>query len=347
MGGQRVYVVPGLDTESTRCASLCRKCERMPKIDLITGFLGSGKTTFLRKYAQYLIAQGKQIGILENDHGAVNVDMMLLQDLEGDQCELEMVSGGCDYDCHRRRFKTKLIAMGMSGYDRVLVEPSGVYDADEFYDVLHEEPLDGWYQIGNVIAIVNAGLEEELSEEAQYLLAEQVSGAGLVVLSRVQEETQERIDRTVARLNGLMEKYRCARRFSIGAPWDNVLAADWDSLTPQQMDRIGSCGYLVEDMVKLPVDRDNAFRSLYYMNLPMSEEELRQAAADLLGSSEYGRVMRVKGYAKTEDGRWLQLNAAADHIHTDITNRGQQILIVIGEDLDEERIGRRINKGHE
>ena len=83
----------------------------MVKIDLITGFLGAGKTTFLKKYAEYLIAKGQNIGILENDFGAVNVDMMLLQDLMGDNCELEMVSGGCDADCHRRRFKTKLIAI--------------------------------------------------------------------------------------------------------------------------------------------------------------------------------------------------------------------------------------------
>ena len=66
----------------------------MIKIDLITGFLGSGKTTFIKKYASYLLKKGMNIGILENDFGAVNVDMMLLQDLMGDNCELEMVSGG-------------------------------------------------------------------------------------------------------------------------------------------------------------------------------------------------------------------------------------------------------------
>ena len=104
----------------------------MIKIDLITGFLGSGKTTFLKQYAKYLMAQGKNIGILENDFGAVNVDMLLLQELRGDQCELEMISGGCDKETHRRRFRTKLISMGMSGYDRILVEPSGIYDVDEF-----------------------------------------------------------------------------------------------------------------------------------------------------------------------------------------------------------------------
>ena len=106
----------------------------MIQIDLITGFLGSGKTTFIRRYAKYLIDQGLNIGILENDFGAVNVDAMLLQDILGDNCTLEMVAGGCDADCHRRRFKTKLIAMGMCGYDRVLVEPSGIFDMDEFFD---------------------------------------------------------------------------------------------------------------------------------------------------------------------------------------------------------------------
>lgn len=126
----------------------------MVKIDLITGFLGSGKTDVFEKYAKRLIGAGAEYGILENDFGAVNVDMMLLQELEGEQCELEMISGGCDPETHRRRFRTKLIAMGMCGYDRVLVEPSGIYDMDEFFDVLHEEPLDQWYEIGNVIAVV-------------------------------------------------------------------------------------------------------------------------------------------------------------------------------------------------
>ena len=135
----------------------------MIRVDLITGFLGSGKTTFLKRYAQYLLGQGLKIGILENDYGAVNVDMLLLRDLEGENCGLDMVAGACDADCHKRRFKTKLIAMGMSGYDRVLIEPSGVFDADEFFDSLYEEPLDRWYEIGSVIAVVDASLEDGLS----------------------------------------------------------------------------------------------------------------------------------------------------------------------------------------
>ena len=66
----------------------------MVQVDLITGFLGSGKTTFLRRYVQYLVAQGHSVCILENDFGAVNVDAMLLQDLIGEHCDIETISGG-------------------------------------------------------------------------------------------------------------------------------------------------------------------------------------------------------------------------------------------------------------
>ena len=50
----------------------------MVQVDLITGFLGAGKTTFLRRYVRYLVEQGHNVCILENDFGAVNVDAMLV-----------------------------------------------------------------------------------------------------------------------------------------------------------------------------------------------------------------------------------------------------------------------------
>lgn len=79
----------------------------MVQVDLITGFLGSGKTTFMRHYARYMVQQGWNVCILENDFGAVNVDVMLLQDILGDHCDMESISGGCDCDTHQRRMRTK------------------------------------------------------------------------------------------------------------------------------------------------------------------------------------------------------------------------------------------------
>ena len=174
------------------------------KIDLITGLLGAGKTTLIRLYAEYLLGKGEKICILENDYGAVNVDMMFLQDLLGDRCELEMVIGGDGYEAHRRRFKTKLISMAMVGYDRVIVEPSGIYDVDEFFATLREEPLDRWYDPGNVIAVVSAETLPDLSEESAYLLASQVANAGCVILSKVRSADPEKVQETALFLNRIM-----------------------------------------------------------------------------------------------------------------------------------------------
>ena len=157
----------------------------MTKIDLITGILGSGKTTFIKKYASHLIEKGERIAILENDFGAVNVDMMILQELKCDNCTIEMIMGGGDHDCHRRRFKTQLISLGMQNYDRVIVEPSGIFDMDEFFDLLYESPLDKWYSIGSVIGIADAETEDVLSEQMEYLLASEAACCGKIYISKL------------------------------------------------------------------------------------------------------------------------------------------------------------------
>ena len=186
----------------------------MVQVDLITGFLGAGKTTFLRRYVRYLVAQGHNVCILENDFGAVNVDAMLVQDLLGPNCDLETISGGCDCDTHQRRMRTKLIAMAMRGFDRVVVEPSGIFDVDEFFDVLRDDPLDRWYHIGNVIAVVDAMLPETLSPQAEYVLASETANAGRVLVSRTQLAGQQQTAAAVAHLTRALEGCKCSRRFA-------------------------------------------------------------------------------------------------------------------------------------
>ena len=145
-------------------------------------------------------------------------------------------------------FKTKLISMGMCGYDRVIVEPSGIYDVDEFFDTLHEEPLDGWYQIGNVITVLDSNLEEDLPEGAEFLLASQAANAGCVVLSKTQETTEEEQKNAVSHLNRSLNNIGCKRQF------DEVFAKDWDKLTDEDFKQLLSCGYHMENYTQAGSD---------------------------------------------------------------------------------------------
>lgn len=305
----------------------------MVKVDLITGFLGAGKTTFIKKYARYLMDQGMNIGILENDLGAINIDMMLLHDLEGEQCELEMVSGGCDRDCYKRRFKTKLIAMGMCGYDRVLIEPSGVFDVDDFFDTLYEEPLDRWYQIGNVITVVDAALQTDLSREADYVLASEAADAGCVLLSRSQEVTEKQIQDTIRHLNRALKDIQCKRVLK-----DEIFVKNWEEFTDEDFQRILTSGYVAESYQKMSLEDSDIFDSLNFMNHGLSEPEMQHTAEQILKDPACGTVLRIKGFCQKEDKTWVELNATHHETLLRKTEAGQEVLIVIGQKLDEERI---------
>ena len=313
--------------------SAARGGSNMISIDLITGFLGSGKTTFIKKYAKYLIDQGKNIGILENDFGAVNVDAMLLQDILGENCTLEMVAGGCDADCHRCRFKTKLIAMGMCGYDRVLVEPSGIFDMDEFFDVLHEDPLDRWYEIGSVITVIDAGTDTTLSESSRFLLASQAAQAGTILYSHVQETQDCVLSTTKQYVADLMESLRCS------APSGQfILQKDWDKLLPADFENIMHSGYHSADYRKMWLDEKKTYDSLYFMNMEFTESFLRESCTQILKDPACGKVFRIKGFQKLPDNTWIAVNATHQNTEIHPVPNGQAILIVIGEGLHPEAI---------
>ena len=303
----------------------------MIKVDLVTGFLGSGKTTFIKKYGAYLLRKGLKIGILENDYGAVNVDTMLLQELEGDNCVIESVAGACDADCHRRRFKTKLIALGMLGLDRVIIEPSGVFDVDEFFDVLYEEPLDRWYERGSVVAIVDANLKDDLSEQSEYLLASQCAGAGAVLISKCPDSDKEIIANTISHINRSLERIGCKRRLS-----EEITSKPWDTLTDEDMQRISECGSVSENFVKT-LKEDHGFNSFYYMNLPFDSKRLCGICREIF-KNEPG-VFRIKGFVKEND-RFIQINAVRDRIDLQPVKNGQEIVIVIGENMNKDKTDR-------
>ena len=305
----------------------------MIPVDLITGFLGAGKTTFLLRYAAYLADQGEKLGILTYDHGAVNVDLPLLRSLSARGCTIETIAGGCDADCHRRRFRTRLIEMGMAGYDRVVIEPSGVFDMDEFFDTLAEPPLDRKYEIGSVIAIVDALPDRHTSAEEDFFLASQAAGAGAVVLSRTQLASAQQIAETVAHLR------RAAAAIRAELPGDAaIVTRPWDELTEADFAALSRCGHGAPDYVKTFGSEKLSIQSLPYLNLPLGREALTARVTALFSSPIYGKILRVKGFFE-EGGIWYQLNATHDSCRIEPVPPTRAALLVIGSALNEDAIG--------
>lgn len=313
----------------------------MTKIDLVTGILGSGKTTFIIKYAKYLMSNGMKIAILENDFGAVNVDMMMLQELKGDNCRLEMISGGCDADCHRRRFKTQLIALGMQHFDRIIIEPSGIFDMDEFFDTLYESPLDKWFEIGSIFSIVDAELNDSLSDQMEYLLGSEASCSGKLLISKLcavsdRESAAETTERILSHINRSMEYIGCRRRFSSG----DIVCTEWNTMTDNDLSSLMSAGYRNESYVKLFSNDDIRSMTHYFMHIRIKRDDLSGVAKSILSDEKCGKIYRIKGFTQDDDGSWLKLNAADGRIEITPVSNGQSVFIVIGDNVDKNAIDR-------
>lgn len=302
----------------------------MTKIDLITGFLGAGKTTFIRNYVLNLLAMGQKVCILENDYGAVNVDTMLLCDLVSDNLDIESVAGGCDSDCHRRRFKTKLITMGMKGYDRVIVEPSGLFDVDEFFDALYDEPLDSWYEIGSVVSLVESNLSIPLSNDGEKCLASEIANSGIIVFTKADVADDDCFKSVSSYINDVLARLKVNRNVNDFSIRRNVY-----DLTKEDINLIMNASYKRNDYIKFNVD-DSAFSSYYVMDSKFNLNEVKRAIPVLFNSSECGRIFRVKGFMY-EDG-WYEINATKDEILIKPVNEGQKVIIIIGEMLKEGKI---------
>ena len=306
----------------------------MTRIDLITGILGSGKTTFLLKYARHCMSRGENIAILENDFGAVNIDMLMLQELKEEGCRLEMIAGGCDADCHRRRFKTQLISLGMQHFDRVIVEPSGIFDMDEFFDILHDSPLDNWFKIGSVLTIADSEMEQQLSPQMEYLLGSQAACCGKLVISKLRGEAEDSLVQSVLdHVNSVLEDIRCDRRLALR----DIFAKDWESLTDDDYRILGSAGYRGSSYVKKFSPEDIESSVHYFMHIAIPRECVESLIADIFADESCGRIFRIKGALPADSG-WLKINATREKTEISEVTEGQPVLIVIGDNVSRQRI---------
>ena len=141
------------------------------------------------------------------------------------------------------------------------------------------------------------------------------------------------IERTKAHLNKAMESVHCDRRFE-----KEIFAKDWNKLSDADFKRIQSAGYVGADYEKKDIAEEDAFQSLYFMNLTMPVAKLEEKVKQIFNYKECGNIFRIKGFMQTKPDQWIELNATHQNITIQPIKKGQEIFIVIGEKLNKEKI---------
>jgi len=304
----------------------------MVKVDLITGFLGAGKTTFLQKYIPYLKSKGENIHIIENEFAEVGIDSNLLHDEEDDCCRISDLSGMCMCCIGKKEFIRLLLESSQTGCDRIVVEPSGIYDVDEFFDVLSDARVREYCEIGCIITIVDPTANTQLTEEAKYLTFAQLVASGTIVYSKTQMILPEELEASRKYINELLFEKGCEN----GAPGEECLKP-WDELTDSDFEDMEDNGYF-----RMVHDRDSfehaeVFRSEEcVLKDCIDKSDLECRVRQLFEDAKYGTVFRIKGFARTMNGELFEVNCTGQLIFVTPVESSQnlqnrEVLVIIGQ----------------
>ena len=191
----------------------------MAKIDIISGFLGAGKTTLIKKLLSEAL-KGQQVVLIENEFGEIGIDGGFLKDAGVNITEM---NSGCiccslvgDFGTALKDVITKF------NPDRIIIEPSGVGKLSDVIKAVQGVAEDAPIELNSLVTVADANKCKMDMKNFGEFYNNQVESAHTIVLSRTQNMKQDKLEACVAMI----------REHNKDAA---VITTPWDELTGEQL----------------------------------------------------------------------------------------------------------------
>ena len=347
----------------------------MTKVNIISGFLGAGKTTLIKKLLNGAF-EGEKVVLLENEYGEVGIDGGFMKD---SGIQVTEINSGCICCTLVGDFSDALVKMIDTYHpDRILIEPSGVGKLSDIRKVVsdvaeahHELVLAGCATVADVNKC------RMYAKNFGEFFLDQIQSAETIILSRTQFASQERIDKTVE----LLREHNARARI-VTTPWDDLDAKkiletiekpdflltiddlftddddgdhdhehhhDHDHEEHEhhhEHDENCTCGCHDHDHEHHHHHHaDDVFTS-WGEETPnkYDKEALDAILKKLANTNEYGSILRAKGMLPANDGTWMYFDLVPEEYeiregNPDYTGR----ICVIGAELKEDALKELFN----
>ena len=189
----------------------------MTKIDIISGFLGAGKTTLIKKLIEEAF-RGEKLVLIENEFGEIGIDGGFLKDAG---IQINEMNSGCiccslvgDFG---KALKEVLVQFAP---DRILIEPSGVGKLSDVIKAVQGVQAEVAVDLNSYVTVVDATKCKLYMKNFGEFFNNQVEAANTIILSRTQKVTQDKLEACVELLRGHNEEAAI-----ITTPWDELTGA--------------------------------------------------------------------------------------------------------------------------
>ena len=273
------------------------------KIIIISGFLGAGKTTFIKEMVR---KTGRQFVILENEFGELGVDGELLRKSENQDPEMKVweLTDGCICCSPNLDFTYSILTIANSlNPDYLIIEPSGVAWPSRIIQQLNKITYEH-IQIAPPITIIDGKNYLTSSKQFPDYFYDQISVAGSVVISKSESFDEQDF-------NALKQDIKLPRNVEFPSmhysEWDKET---WLALLDREMlvrtdERTGGIYLIFQEPIKQKKEELENM-SLTTFNLP--NVDMLEHILYLLAAKRFGNITRVKGYCKIAKKYWVKFD---------------------------------------
>ena len=186
----------------------------MTKIDIISGFLGAGKTTLIKKLIEQAF-KGEKLVLIENEFGEIGIDGGFLKDAG---VQITEMNSGCICCSLVGDFGTALKQV-ITDYtpDRIIIEPSGVGKLSDVIKAVKDVSSDLDVELDSYTTVADVSKVKIYMKNFGEFFNNQIESANTIILSRTQTTTQDKIEKAVA-----MIREKNDHATIITTPWDEL-----------------------------------------------------------------------------------------------------------------------------
>ena len=320
----------------------------MVKIDIISGFLGAGKTTLIKKLLKEAF-EGEQVVLIENEFGEIGIDGGFLKDAG---IEIREMNSGCiccslvgDFGASLKEVVEKYHP------DRILIEPSGVGKLSDVIKAVQGVEEDVDIQLNSYTTVVDAKKCKMYMRNFGEFFDNQVQYAGAIIMSRTDIVDEKKAMESMELLRSINEKAAIittpiekldgkkileVMEHPVSLA-DELLKEEHEHHHHHDHDEECGCGHHHDHHHH---HADEVFTSWGRETIKkFTREGLEKMLESLSTSEEYGVILRAKGMLPAEDGTWIYFDMVPEEYEIregqpEYTGR----LCVIGSKIDEAKL---------
>ena len=186
----------------------------MAKIDIISGFLGAGKTTLIKKLISDVFA-GQKVVLIENEFGEIGIDGGFLKEAGINITEMNSGCICCSLVGDFAEALKKVVEQFHP--DHIIIEPSGVGKLSDIRDAVEHVGEECDLEIGSLVTVADVKKVKMYMKNFGEFYNNQIESAGTIILSRTQNASKEKIDEAIA-----MIREKNPEATIITTPWDEL-----------------------------------------------------------------------------------------------------------------------------